>query len=129
MRRADVTDLRATLEALEETLWRAETRFDRVLMDATFAPDFEEFGRSGRRYSREDMLFDAANSVPIPALLPLRDFCVRSLTTDMALVTYISEVRYPNGVEWANRSSLWHRSPAGSQLRFHQGTPIQSPAP
>ncbi len=123
-----MTDLRATLEALEETLWRTETRFDRVLMDATFAPDFEEFGRSGRRYSREDMLFDTADSAPIPAVLPLCDFSVRVLTPDIALVTYISEVRYPAGTEWANRSSLWHRSADRWQLRFHQGTPIQSPA-
>ncbi len=37
-----------TLTRLEESLWRAETRYDPVLMDRIFADDFFEFGRSGR---------------------------------------------------------------------------------
>ncbi|MDZ4089553.1 MAG: nuclear transport factor 2 family protein [Tabrizicola sp.] len=44
------------LAALEHTLWHSETRHDHALMEATFAPDFREFGRSGRRYTRDDLL-------------------------------------------------------------------------
>jgi hypothetical protein len=52
------TELYRTLVLLEETLWRAETRGDRALMDATFADDFFEFGRSGRVWTQDEMLFD-----------------------------------------------------------------------
>ena len=50
---------RAALERLEEDLWREETRFDLKRMNEIIAPDFLEFGRSGRIYRREwfpDML-------------------------------------------------------------------------
>ena len=49
---ADVTEL----QRLEESLWRAETRFDNSYMDAVLAGDFTEFGRYGRTYSRLDIL-------------------------------------------------------------------------
>jgi len=58
-----------TLPALEQTLWRRETRFDRALMEATFAPGFFEFGRSGRRYTRAELIFDEAQASDIPATL------------------------------------------------------------
>lgn len=110
--------------ALEHTLWRTETRFDRALMDATFAPDFFEFGRSGRRYSRDELLLDPVDAEPIDATL--HGLTVAEITDALALVTYISQVRHPDGTEWANRSSLWGRSSDRWQLRFHQGTPCEA---
>jgi hypothetical protein len=111
------------LPALEHSLWRAETRFDRALMEATFAPDFHEFGRSGRRYTRDEMLFDAKDAEEIDATL--HDLKVTDLAPGLALVTYISEVRY-DPAEWANRASIWDRSSGRWQLRFHQGTPCKA---
>jgi hypothetical protein len=110
------------LPALEQTLWRAETRFDRALMEATFAPEFFEFGRSGRRYSRAEMMFGAGDAEEIDATL--HALTVTDLSDTIALVTYISEVRHPAGTEWANRASIWDRSSGHWQLRFHQGTPL-----
>lgn len=46
----------ARLQALEEPLWRAETRFSLEYMERILAPDFFEFGRSGRVYQRRDAL-------------------------------------------------------------------------
>ena len=60
---------RDTLERLEEELWREETRFDIGRMEQLLAPDFVEFGRSGRVYRREDAL--AVPRGPIDAVLPL----------------------------------------------------------
>lgn len=59
------------LEQLEEGLWIAETRFDMDWMERTLAPDFFEFGRSGRVYRREDTL--GIESQPIDARLPLKE--------------------------------------------------------
>ena len=109
--------------ALEETLWLAETRFDPVLMDQTFSPDFVEFGRSGRRYERAEMLFDPDTQVEINVLLPLPDYSVELIAADVALATYKSEVRYGDEIEVGRRASLWVKDGARWQLRFHQGTP------
>lgn len=113
-----------TLARAEESLWRAKTRYDRDLMDRTFAPDFFEFGRSGRAYGREEMLFDHDPKATIDAVLPLQEFEARAIAPNVALVTYVSEVAYGGQVERGRRSSLWTLGPQGWELRFHQGTPI-----
>jgi len=119
-----MTQLRATdrqdLIRLEESLWRAETRFDRAHMERVLHPDFFEFGRSGRIYSRTDTLGAPARA--IDAKLPMRDLAVHVINADVALVTYIDEVR-DRDLQVANRSSLWTRRDGTWTLRFHQGTP------
>lgn len=111
------------LKALEEALWRAETRFDDALMEDLFAEDFCEFGRSGRVYQRAEMLLGQSGFTEIKARLPLRDFRVRVLSDDIVQVMYVSEVWYGETLERGNRSSLWRRVPSGWELCFHQGTP------
>lgn len=115
---------RFALERLEEELWREETRFDRKRMAEIIAPDFLEFGRSGRIYRREDSL--AVSQQPIDALLPLPNFEARLLHPDVALVTYNSAVRYDGVVQRARRSSIWSRTSGSWKLRFHQGTPYDT---
>ncbi|HQT90569.1 MAG TPA: DUF4440 domain-containing protein [Candidatus Kryptobacter bacterium] len=109
------------LRKLEESLWRTVSRFDQSYMDRVLSPDYFEFGRSGRIYTREEVI----NLPPqeIKARLPLRDFRVHPLTDDVALVTYISEV-VSGELLVGNRSSLWVRTPSGWQIVFHQGTPV-----
>jgi hypothetical protein len=127
METAQLSDAdRATLTALEEELWREETRFDRKRMTEVIAPDFVEFGRSGRTYDRETCL--AFERKPIDAVLPLPNFNIRLISPDVALVTYDSAVTYSGVVQHAHRSSLWSRSEHGWQLRFHQGTPYETKA-
>lgn len=106
---------------LEESLWRSETRFDDDYMNKVLAPDFFEFGRSGRIYKREDTL--GVPSQEINGKLPLRDFQVHSIDTNTVLVTYVSEVT-DGEVEVGNRSSLWSKIDGVWKLRFHQGTPV-----
>ena len=112
---------RKDLRALEESLWRAETRFDRDYLNKIYAEDFFEFGRSGRICSREESI-----SVPpqkIDAKLPLMNFRLHDLDAANVLVTYVSEVKFGE-VERANRSSIWTKTLKGWQIRFHQGTPV-----
>jgi hypothetical protein len=117
---------RARLAQLEEELWREETRFDRARMEALLAPDFLEFGRSGRLYRRADTL--VAPREPIAAVLPLPHFDIRLLAPDVAQVTYRSAVTYGGQVLHARRSSIWTRAATvdGWALRFHQGTPTEA---
>jgi len=111
------------LRALEETLWLAETRFNPELMDQTFAQNFVEFGRSGRRYERSDMIFQSTPEAVIDAKLPLPDYSVELVAPDVALATYTSEVRYGDQLERGRRSSLWVKTGGQWKLCFHQGTP------
>jgi len=115
---------RDALRLKEETLWRAETRFNPDLMDKIFAADFVEFGRSGRRYERSEMIFTADPDAVIDAKLPLPDYSVELVAPDVALSTYTSEVRYGDILERGRRSSLWIRVEGLWKLRFHQGTPL-----
>ncbi len=116
------------IRALEESLWRSETRFDDACMDALFADDFCEFGRSGRVYQREEMFFGAHAREEINATLPLKEFRLRALSDDIVQVTYVSEVRSGDAIERSNRSSIWRRGEGGWQLCFQQGTPTHEAA-
>ena len=108
------------LASLEHSLWRPETRFDREWIEGVLAPDFFEFGRSGRVYSREDTLAMASRS--IDARLDGLD--VRLLGPDVAQVTYTTVEDYAGEEQVANRSSLWSRTEDGWELLFHQATAV-----
>jgi catechol 2,3-dioxygenase-like lactoylglutathione lyase family enzyme len=114
---------RAELERLEESLWRAGTRFDRQRMERVIAEDFFEFGRSGRTYSRADTL--AIPRVEPEVTFPLPRLRIRLLAPDVAQVTYDSAVAYDGVVEHGRRCSIWSRRGGSWVLRFHQGTPYQ----
>jgi len=111
------------LKNLEESLWKAETRFDLDFQERVFADDFFEFGRSGKVYTRDECL--SVNTQEILAKLPLEKFKVRKVDESTALVTYISEVQYDE-IEKSNRSSLWTKYGNEWKIRFHQGTPISA---
>lgn len=117
----------AHLRDLEESLWRAETRFNLEYMGQILAPDFVEFGRSGRVYQRQDTL-DIPGQAVIDVQLPLANFNAQLVSAEVALVIYISEVVSQGVKEFANRSSLWRRSASGWQILFHQGTPFGAAA-
>ncbi len=63
-------------------------------MDRVLAPDFFEYGRSGRVYQREDTL--AVPVQEISAVIPLVDFKARSIDVNVVQLTYISIVNYLN---------------------------------
>lgn len=110
------------LKELEESLWITKKRFNRDYMGKVLSPDFFEFGRSGRIYSREDTLNTPLQE--INARLPLKNFEISPITDNVVLVTYVSEIGEEEKTI-ANRSSIWIRASEGWKLRFHQGTPVE----
>jgi len=120
-----VGDVYEELRTKEENLWRTEPRFDTDLMDKYFASDFFEFGRSGRMYSRAQMIFNQSEAQEIEAKLPLENFHARYLTEDVVQITYISELLWEGEIMRGNRSSIWSKTDGRWQLRFHQGTPVE----
>jgi hypothetical protein len=107
------------LESLEQSMWRAETRFDAAYMKQVLAPEFLEFGRSGSVYDRQASISMQASDFRAR----LHDLAVHPLGDDVALVTYVSEVtRAEAEPELSNRASVWVRTDGRWRLRFHQGT-------
>ncbi len=113
-------DERQLLE-LERAMWRAETRFDPQFQEQRFAPDFIEFGRSGRIYSRSETILADAHRIEAE-LTGLR---LRELGPGVVQITYDSVLNSGNGREFAHRSSIWSRTDGAWRMRFHQGTPFQ----
>jgi ribonuclease HI len=107
---------------LEESLWRAQTRFDRAHLERVLHPDFFEFGRSGRIWTRAETL--DSEPADIAAQLPLPDFAVHRLSADSVLVTYVSVTSHDPATA-TNRSSIWLRDGETWRLRFHQGIPAE----
>ncbi|HEX6945960.1 MAG TPA: DUF4440 domain-containing protein [Acidimicrobiia bacterium] len=110
-----------TLQQLEESLYEPSTRFDEAYMEELLAPDYMEFGSSGRVWTRGQII--RTQPVDIDARLPLPDFEVRLLGDEVALVTYRTEM----GIDYAtaaNRCSVWKKWSDGRwRLVFHQATP------
>lgn len=117
-------DLVSALRPLETALHRAETRQAPDALARLLHPDFEEIGRSGRRYSLDDIFEEFRNAATFPEVVST-SYIARWLAEDMALLTYHSAHVDQEGRLHRHtlRSSLWLRTADGWQLRFHQGTP------
>jgi len=109
-----------TLQAFEESMWRTETRFDRKYMDAVLHPEFVEIGRSGRMFSRADVL--EMPWVEIGFQIPLGDLIFSDVANGAVLLTYTTvPERSEHGA--ARRASVWVNEGDRWLLRYHQGTP------
>ena len=109
-----------TLQALEESMWRSETRFDRAYMEAVLHPGFTEVGRSGRVFSRDEVL-DMPH-VEIHVDIPRATFEVSEIAEGVALIVY--ETLPTDSVHGAaHRASVWVDGGKRWLLRYHQGTP------
>jgi ribonuclease HI len=109
----------STLRSLDEELLRSATRHDSARLNELLHPHFTEIGRSGRQWSREEIVAALATE---DARLPVAtgDWEVSELATDVVLVCYTV-----HGADGDSRhSSVWVATDDQPQLRFHQGTRI-----
>lgn len=113
------TKWKEQLLALERMLLDPEVRHSASKLEVLLHEDFIEFGSSGLVYNRRMMIDMMVKEVPATVLI--RDYEVRSLSADTALVTYRSIGA--SGQE-ARRSSIWVHSDGVWKVRFHQGTRI-----
>lgn len=112
------------LRGLETELHQNETRHNRQRMEALLHPEFLEFGRSGRGYTRAEVLEEFGPNNQLSAVHSGR-FGLILLAEHVALLTYISAHKDAKGdlYRYSLRSSIWVRTQMGWQVRFHQGTP------
>jgi hypothetical protein len=116
--------LLATLQSLEVELHHPGVRCDAARLEQLLHAGFHEVGRSGRQYDRVTVLrFLSGQASPPPVVSS--DFAVRELGPGVALLTYRSAQRRPDGTleSHTHRSSVWLQAPGGWQLYYHQGTP------
>jgi hypothetical protein len=123
----DANALLERLRDLETELHRSETRRNRSRMESLLHPDFVELARSGRRYSRNEVLeeFQGGGVMePVHA----QDFELSEVGPGIALLTYRSAHAGPTGDLFRHslRSSLWIETQGGWRIRFHQGTPVET---
>lgn len=118
------TTLLKELVRLEVELHQQETRRSKDRMETLLHPEFSEFGRSGCRYVRDDILGGSNAATVLPAV-HAQDFELNVLAEDVALLTYLSAHVDADGNLHRHtlRSSVWVHTKAGWQMRFHQGTP------
>jgi hypothetical protein len=112
------------LKELETELHRLETRRNVARLNELLDPDFEEFGRSGRNFSREEILQEFSDITEFPKVVA-QNFRLHEIGEHAALLTYTSAHVGPSGElhRFTNRSSVWVRGIDGWKMRFHQGTP------
>ena len=118
--------LLAELMRLEIELHSLETRRNRERMEILLHPGFVEFGRSGSRYSRDEVLSEFQGSAELPTIHSWR-YELSVLADDVALLTYVSAHAGADGTLHRHtvRSSVWVRNDSIWRLRFHQGTPTE----
>lgn len=107
----------AELHQLEMEVLSPATRGDSARMGELLRDDFIEFGSSGRVYQKT-MLIEMLIREEHARVL-IRDFAVREIAEDAALVTYRT---VGQAGQEARRSSVWVKSGGRWQMVFHQGT-------
>src|ERR1700722_17112089 len=97
---------------------RTRDEFDRLM-----APDYWEIGASGTRYGRAFILDHLQRNPPVDPYPPgwqTFDHQARPLGAETWLFTYVLH----QGERRTRRATIWHRTPAGWQILYHQGTLI-----
>ena len=110
--------LHHVLLALETGLLDPAVRRQPAAVGALLAEEFREFGKSGRVYSKQEILALLAQE-PEKAI-HMEDFEVTRLGETFTLATYKSVTAEGQ----ARRSSLWMWREGCWLMIFHQGTPI-----
>lgn len=111
-----------TVIELELRLLQPEVRAEPGEAEALLHPGFSEFGASGRRWGRTEMIAALAAGQPAgdEPVVTTTEMTGTRLADDVVHLTYVSQ----RAGRRALRSSVWLRTPAGWRVYFHQGTLI-----
>ena len=117
-------DTCAHVMQLERALLDPAARRDRAQVEALLAEDFQEFGASGRVWSRQAILDLLADEIYSPP--EAEEMRCTPIAAGVILVTYRAVRNDTTGGTRTVtlRSSLWNLESGGWRLRFHQGTRV-----
>jgi len=109
--------------SLELSHLRFDLRSSRARLDALLSEEYFEFGRSGRAYSKVEIVAQVLADPVLPggdcSASDLVEFRAMLVAPEVVLVTY--------WLRGALRSSLWRREARTWRILFHQGTPAAGP--
>lgn len=119
-----MNDITTTIKELELSLLKPEIRSSRESLDKLLADDFVEFGTSGNKYSKADILERLPKTFE-KAEYTVSDFSVEMLSEDVAVAIFKTE-RTTDGKDKviSQRISHWRKTESGWQMFFHEATPI-----
>ncbi len=118
------SELTALLLAQERALLTPDVRESQIALEEMLAPDFREFGSSGRAFDRAAIvcaLREEANAFRSQDAPDVQHFRCTRLGPEAALVTY-TIIR--DGSPASLRSSIWVLRAGQWIMLFHQGTRI-----
>lgn len=119
------TELDQLIIELEQKLFEDEVRLSADLLSQYLADDFVEIASTGVSFGKAHAL----SRLPTenPPEIKAWDFNVRWLAEDVALLTYQSELKREQPVQYikSRRSSIWQKNSSGWQMAFHQGTRVE----
>ena len=103
---------------LQPSVRKSTDRLNELLAD-----DFLEFGASGSRYNKHDVLEHLPKLDEVKHTV--HDFATVQISPDTILATYRAEKKGLDSGEksFSLRSSLWQNRNGQWQVFFHQGTP------
>ncbi|MBL4788426.1 MAG: DUF4440 domain-containing protein, partial [Kordiimonadaceae bacterium] len=105
---------------METALADPEVRASEAVLKTILHDDFTEIGKSGKVYSRGNIIAALIAETPLPPY-DIENFTVTSLSESTALATYT--IPAAKGRTASIRSSVWLMEEGIWLLRFHQGTP------
>ncbi|WP_172978804.1 DUF4440 domain-containing protein [Roseovarius sp. THAF8] len=111
------------LADLEQSLWDKNLHFDSDEQNYTISAKFVEVDRSGQRHERTSEFVAEKRAQLTEVKSPLADYSVELVGEDMAMVTYVCEVRFGGTLEVLHCVSLWAKVGSLWQLQLHQTTP------
>ena len=115
--------LEEELTELELQTLNQTVRADPSKIGALLHEDFFEFGVSGRKWSKAELM----NTLPAEAAIDeveIHNFSLRHLGRDHVLLGYKLIVRRARRTSTSLRSSIWERSGDTWLMVFHQGTRV-----
>lgn len=118
------TPITSIIKNLELELLQPEVRLSVVRLSELIADDFVEFGASGKKYTKQDILSLLPGSAGTRYVI--QDFAVIQIAPDTIMATYRVESETLGSGDRSSslRSSLWRNRDERWQIFFHQGTPL-----
>lgn len=119
-----MNDTSNTIKELEFSLLKPEVRSSKEELNRLLADDFVEFGTSGNKYTKADILERLPNTNEKVEYV-VSDFFVEILSDNVAVATFKTE-KTTDGKQKvvSQRSSHWRKTDSGWQMFLHEATPI-----
>ncbi|NKB35481.1 MAG: DUF4440 domain-containing protein [Pseudomonadales bacterium] len=111
------------LVSLETELHLNSTRNNPSRLLELLHADFIEIGRSGKRYTRDDILLELEGEAELPEIHSSA-FELQQLGNSFYLLTYVSAHHGSELHRFTRRASLWINKNGSWVLRYHQGTAL-----